>query len=94
MQHHHPGLDFIRPQVFLSEGRNDEPHNMDGHTNVSPQRQITIAVSHNQQAKLLDAFRTGHVNLLVVTAVAESGIDIPAATCVVRCDCYMMPSSI
>lgn len=31
-------------------------------------------------------FRTGHINLMIATSVAEEGMDIAAANCVIRFD--------
>ena len=42
-----------------------------------------VGLSQREQVRLLDAFRTGAVNCLVATSVAEEGLDIPATDLVV-----------
>ncbi|KAJ3136760.1 hypothetical protein HK100_001334 [Physocladia obscura] len=48
----------------------------------------TDKMSSNIQQKTLDRFRCGEVNLLVVTKVAEEGIDIPACKLIVIFDLF------
>ena len=42
-----------------------------------------VGLSQREQVRLLDAFRSGAVNCLVATSVAEEGLDIPATDLVV-----------
>ncbi len=42
-----------------------------------------IGLSQGEQGRILDAFRSGTVNCLVATSVAEEGLDIPATDLVV-----------
>jgi ERCC4-related helicase len=42
-----------------------------------------IGLSQKEQVRLLDSFRSGVVNCLVATSVAEEGLDIPATDLVV-----------
>ncbi|CAN0472862.1 unnamed protein product, partial [Hapterophycus canaliculatus] len=46
----------------------------------------SLALSKKDTQKRIDAFRCGSVNLLLATEVAEEGMDIPAANCVIRYD--------
>ena len=40
--------------------------------------------SHKEQIKIVESFRVNKLNLLVATAVAEEGLDIPECNLVVR----------
>eukprot|EP00727_Mastigamoeba_balamuthi_P012343 m51a1_g7731 putative probable atp-dependent rna helicase dhx58 (539) ;mRNA; r:162088-164044 len=46
----------------------------------------SLSLNARQSAECLSAFATGGVNLLITTVVAEEGMDVPAANCVVRFD--------
>ena len=46
----------------------------------------SLSVSRSQAQSSIEAFRKGHVNLLIATNVAEEGMDIPAANCTIRFD--------
>ena len=46
----------------------------------------SLSVTKAQAQASIRAFRSGTVNLLLATVVAEEGMDIPAANCVVRYD--------
>ncbi len=46
----------------------------------------SLSVTKAQAQASVKAFRSGRVNLLLATVVAEEGMDIPAATCVIRYD--------
>jgi len=46
----------------------------------------SLAVTKGQARARLAAFAAGEINLLVCTAVAEEGMDVPAANCVIRFD--------
>ncbi|CAM9146245.1 unnamed protein product, partial [Ectocarpus sp. 8 AP-2014] len=46
----------------------------------------SLSLSEGTTQENLEAFRSGSVNLLVSTVVAEEGIDVPDANCVVRYD--------
>lgn len=37
------------------------------------------------QHDVVEEFRTGKINLLVATRVAEDGVELPTCTCVIRC---------
>jgi hypothetical protein len=45
-----------------------------------------LTMSLTQQREALEAFRLGRNNLLISTEVAEEGLDVPAANCVIRFD--------
>jgi superfamily II DNA/RNA helicase len=45
-----------------------------------------LNMSPSQQREALEAFRVGKVNLLIATEVAEEGLDVPVANCVIRFD--------
>lgn len=49
----------------------------------------TLSVSKAESARRLAQFENGAVNLLIATAVAEEGMDIPAANCVIRFDAVL-----
>ncbi|CAB1120108.1 unnamed protein product [Ectocarpus sp. CCAP 1310/34] len=46
----------------------------------------SLSLSERATQEILEAFRSGSVNLLLSTAVAEEGIDVADANCVVRYD--------
>ncbi|CAM9463214.1 unnamed protein product [Pylaiella littoralis] len=46
----------------------------------------SLALSEQEVRANIEAFRSGRVNLLLATVVAEEGLDVPAANCVVRYD--------
>lgn len=46
----------------------------------------SLSVTKAQAQESIEAFRSGRVNLLLSTVVAEEGMDVPAANCVVRYD--------
>ena len=46
----------------------------------------SLSVTKSQAQASIRAFRSGKVNLLLATVVAEEGMDIPAANCVIRYD--------
>ncbi|CAN0559765.1 unnamed protein product [Ectocarpus sp. 12 AP-2014] len=46
----------------------------------------SLSVTKAQAQASIEAFRSGSVNLLLATVVAEEGMDIPKANCVVRYD--------
>ena len=46
----------------------------------------SLSISRSQAAQRLSAFANGRVNLLLSTVVAEEGMDVPAANCVIRFD--------
>lgn len=47
--------------------------------------------SWKDQEKAMDRFRTGHINIIFATNVAEEGIDIPQCNLVVRFNLYKTP---
>ncbi|CAN8065644.1 unnamed protein product [Agarophyton chilense] len=51
-------------------------------TSASP----VLSVSKTQAASTLERFAKGSINVLIATSVAEEGMDIPAANCVIRFD--------
>lgn len=53
----------------------------------------SLRMSMAEGKAVVERFRTGDVNLLVTTVVAEEGLDIPAANCVVRFDPVLTPVS-
>lgn len=46
----------------------------------------SLSVTKAQAQATIEAFRSGRVNLLLATVVAEEGMDIPKANCVIRYD--------
>ncbi|CAK0886814.1 unnamed protein product [Prorocentrum cordatum] len=54
----------------------------------------SLAVSPAQARARVAAFAAGEVNLLIATAVAEEGMDVPAANCVLRFDPMLTPVSL
>ncbi|XP_057571269.1 ATP-dependent RNA helicase DHX58 [Hippopotamus amphibius kiboko] len=68
-----PGLQTvaIRPQLLIGAGN-------------SSQRTQTIQMTQRDQQEVIHKFRTGTLNLLVATSVAEEGLDIPQCNVVVR----------
>ena len=53
----------------------------------------SLFVSAAQARERLAAFSSGAANLLITTAVAEEGMDVPAANCVLRFDPALTPVS-
>ncbi|KAG1656436.1 hypothetical protein FOA52_006978 [Chlamydomonas sp. UWO 241] len=49
----------------------------------------SLAVSKRDVAARLAAFSSGRVSLLITTVVAEEGMDVPAANCVIRFDAML-----
>ncbi|KAI4556831.1 hypothetical protein MJT46_020018 [Ovis ammon polii x Ovis aries] len=68
-----PGLQTvgIRPQVLIGAGNNSQKTQM-------------IQMTQRDQQEVIQKFRTGTLNLLVATSVAEEGLDIPQCNVVVR----------
>eukprot|EP00047_Mylnosiga_fluctuans_P024474 m.161580 g.161580 ORF g.161580 m.161580 type:complete len:733 (-) comp9867_c0_seq2:92-2290(-) len=60
-------------------------HHFLGHNNRSGEARMTMS----EQRTILDRFRTGKINVLVATSVAEEGIDVPSVSLVVRLDDQM-----
>ncbi len=54
----------------------------------------TLSVSASQAKERIESFATGRVNVLFATSVAEEGMDIPAANCVIRFDAIQTPVSL
>ena len=44
----------------------------------------SLSINPTRARAVLDGFMSGEVNLLVATVMAEEGMDIPAANCVIR----------
>ena len=54
----------------------------------------TLSVTASQAKERVKSFATGRVNVLFATSVAEEGMDIPAANCVIRFDAIQTPVSL
>eukprot|EP00171_Calliarthron_tuberculosum_P007145 IDg7145t1 len=50
---------------------------------------VTLSVSRSETDRRLAMFGSGAANLLIATAVAEEGMDIPTANCVIRFDAVL-----
>ncbi|XP_067572370.1 ATP-dependent RNA helicase DHX58 isoform X2 [Pseudorca crassidens] len=68
-----PGLQpvAIRPQLLIGAGNSSQSAQM-------------IPMTQRDQQEVIQKFRTGTLNLLVATSVAEEGLDIPQCKVVVR----------
>merc|ERR1711976_738300 len=67
----HPSLKgWVKPKLFV------------GHKNTAN----SLGMSTTEQTQVVSDFRTGEVNLLIATSVAEEGFDIPSCNVVVRFD--------
>ncbi|XP_066878149.1 ATP-dependent RNA helicase DHX58 isoform X3 [Kogia breviceps] len=68
-----PGLQTvdIRPQLLIGAGNSSQSTQM-------------IQMTQRDQQEVIQKFRTGTLNLLVATSVAEEGLDIPQCKVVVR----------
>ncbi|XP_026950447.1 ATP-dependent RNA helicase DHX58 isoform X4 [Sagmatias obliquidens] len=68
-----PGLQTvaIRPQLLIGAGNSSQSAQM-------------IPMTQRDQQEVIQKFRTGTLNLLVATSVAEEGLDIPQCKVVVR----------
>ncbi|KAB0397689.1 hypothetical protein E2I00_019138 [Balaenoptera physalus] len=68
-----PGLQTvdIRPQLLIGAGNSSQSAQM-------------IQMTQRDQQEVIQKFRTGTLNLLVATSVAEEGLDIPQCNVVVR----------
>jgi ERCC4-related helicase len=64
----HPELKFIRTGCLLGHGRSSKSSGM----------------SAKSQELIVGNFRTGTINLLIATQVAEEGLDIKPCNCVIR----------
>lgn len=53
-----------------------------------------LSVTASQARDRLTRFASGHINVLIATSVAEEGMDIPAANCVLRFDHVQTPVSL
>lgn len=53
-----------------------------------------LRVTKSQAAERIEAFACGYVKVLLPTSVAEEGMDVPAANCVVRFDEVQTPVSL
>lgn len=58
-----------------------------------PAYRTNTSMSSRAQSKVLQRFRTGAVNTLIVTSVAEEGLDIPACNLVIVMDGFKLPAS-
>jgi len=54
----------------------------------------TFRVTPTQSKERVAQFARGEVNLLISTAVAEEGMDVPAANCIIRFDPIQTPVSL
>jgi hypothetical protein len=71
----HPDLDFIRSSYLLGHG---------GKSNTMYKKSSSMSVA--EQTSITNKFRTGKINLLIATNVAEEGLDIKPCNCVIRFD--------
>jgi ERCC4-related helicase len=46
----------------------------------------SLSINATQSKERIEAFSKGNINLLIATVVAEEGLDVPAANCVIRFD--------
>jgi superfamily II DNA/RNA helicase len=74
-----PELRFIRSDVIYA---------------TSSPATAELSVTASQARERLSNFATGQINVLIATSVAEEGMDIPAANCVVRFDHVQTPVSL
>jgi hypothetical protein len=68
----YPPLSFIRCEYLVGHG-----NKADGYKNSS-----SMNIKH--QKEVVSKFRSGRVNLLIATSVAEEGLDIKPCNCVIR----------
>lgn len=54
----------------------------------------TLSVSPSKSRETIQRFRDGFVQVLVSTSVAEEGMDVPSANCVIRFDAITTPVSL
>ena len=54
----------------------------------------SLSLSSTQLKEKIEKFRSGDISVLISTAVAEEGMDIPAANCVIRFDAVKTPVSL
>eukprot|EP01041_Mallomonas_annulata_P004885 gene4885-9740_t len=75
-----------------------DPHLRDLHSDViyatSSPATARLSVSSSQARVRLEQFAAGELSLLFSTAVAEEGMDVPAANCVIRFDPIQTPVSL
>ncbi|KAI8901112.1 hypothetical protein BC833DRAFT_183137 [Globomyces pollinis-pini] len=76
----HPKLDFIKSACLLGHGTRSK--------GTMYKQSSTMSVI-NQRA-IVNNFRTGKLNLLIATNVAEEGLDIKPCNCVIRFDMMEM----
>jgi endoribonuclease Dicer len=62
-------LPFLRPQTLVGQETRAE---------------AVGAMDRATQHDVVEEFRTGKINLLVATRVAEDGVELPTCTCVIR----------
>ena len=64
-----------------------------GHGGSNNGSKVSMEMSTQAQRKTLSDFRTGRLNLMVVTSVAEEGLDVPACNLVIVFDLFATSTS-
>lgn len=83
-------------QYYLNTHPNEEIRNLACdviYATTSPAT-ASFSVSSSQSRDRISRFARGQLSVLIATSVAEEGMDIPAANCVIRFDAILTPVSL